>query len=76
MIGTTGEGATRLRQDPEEPLPLRQLILLNRDEDIRGWFLTNNGHDPRDLMVVESHPEDGEDQDESPDPPNRRHAFS
>ena len=36
LIGVTGEGATRLRQDPEEPLPLRQLILLNRDDDIRA----------------------------------------
>jgi len=36
LIGATGEGATRLRQDPEEPLPLRQLILLNRDDDIRA----------------------------------------
>jgi len=36
LIGATGTGATRLRQDPEEPLPLRQLIFLNRDDDIRA----------------------------------------
>jgi len=34
LIGAPGEGATRLRQDPEEPLPLGQLIFLNRDDDI------------------------------------------
>ena len=74
-IGAMGEGATRLRQDPEEPLPLRQLIFLNRDDDIRAWFLANNGHDPLDLMVLESRPEDGEDPDETPEPPDGRHPF-
>jgi len=75
LIGATGEGATRLRQDPEQPLPLRQLIFLNRDDDIRAWFLANNSHDPLDLMVLESGPEDGEDPDETPEPRDRRHPF-
>jgi len=73
LIGATGEGATRLRQDPEEPLSLRQLIFLNRDDDICVWFLANNGHDPLDLMVHESRPEDGEDPDETSEPTDRRH---
>jgi len=76
LIGATGEGAARLRQDPEDPLPLRQLIFLNRDDDIRVWFLTNSGQDPLDLMVIESRPEDGEDLDETPEPPNARYPFS
>jgi len=75
LIGATGEGATRLRQDPEEPLPLRQLIFLNRDDDIRAWLLANKGHDPLDLLVLESRPEDGDDLDETPEPPNGRYAF-
>jgi len=75
LIGATGEGATRLRQDPEEPPPLRQLIFLNRDDDIRAWFLANNGHDPLDLMVLKSRPEDGEDPAETPEPPDGRHPF-
>jgi len=75
LIGATGEGATRLRQDSEEPLPLRQLIFLNRDDDIHAWFLANNGHDPLDLMVLESRPEDGEDPDETPEPPDGRYPF-
>jgi len=29
LIGATGEGAARLCQDPEDHLPLRQLIFLN-----------------------------------------------
>jgi len=76
LIGATGEGAARLRQDPEDPIPLRQLIFLNRDDDIRVWFLTNSGQDPLDLMVIESRPEDGEDLDETPEPPNGRYPFS
>ena len=75
LIGATGEGATRVRQDPEEPLPLHQLIFLNRDDDIHAWFLANNGHDPLDLMVLESRPEDREEPDETPKPPNGRHPF-
>jgi len=75
LIGATGEGATRLRQDPEDPLPLHRLIFLNSDDDIRAWFLTNNGHDLLDLMVLESRPEDEEDPDETPEPPDRRHTF-
>jgi len=76
LIGATGEHAARLRQDPEDPLPLRQLIFLNRDDDIRVWFLTNSGQDPLTLMVIESRLEDGEDLDETPDPPNGRYRFS
>jgi len=74
LIGATGEGAARLRQDPKDPLPLHQLIFLNRDDDIRVWFLTTSGKDPLDLMVIESRPEDGEDLDETPKPPNGRYV--
>ena len=75
LISATGEGATRLRQDPEEPLPLRQLIFLNRDDDIRAWLLANNGHDPLALLVLESRAEDGDQLDETPKPPNGRYPF-
>ena len=53
LIGVMGEGATRLCQYPEEPLPLRQLIFLNRDDHIRAWLHANNGHGPLDLLVLE-----------------------
>jgi len=75
LIGATDEGAARIRQDPEDPLPLRQLIFLNRDDDIRVWFLTNSGQDPLNLMGIESRPEDGEDLDETPEPANGRYPF-
>jgi len=75
LIGATGECAARLRQDTDDPLPLRQLIFQNRDDDIRVWFLTNSGQVPLDLMVIESRPEDGKDLDETPEPPNGRYPF-
>jgi len=69
------EGAARLRQDPQDPLALRQLIFLTRVDDIRVWFLTNSGQDPLDLMVIESQPEEGEDLDETPEASNGRYPF-
>jgi len=42
---------------PDDPLPLSQLIILNRHNDIPAWLLANNGDDPVDLMVLESRPE-------------------
>jgi len=68
-------GAARLRQDPKDPLPLRQLIFLNQDDDIRVWFLTNSGPDLQDLIVIESQPEDGAGLDETPVPPTGRYPF-
>jgi hypothetical protein len=75
LIGATGEGAARLSRAPEEPLPLRQLIFLYRDDDIRAWLLANNGKDPLDLMVLESRPDQGEDGDQTPEPANGRYPF-
>jgi len=64
-----------LCQKPDDPLPLRQLIFLNRNDDIRMWFLANKGHDPLDLMVLESRREDAEDLDETPEPHNERYPL-
>jgi len=64
-----------LRLKPDDPLPLHQLIFLNRNDDIRAWFFANKGDDPLDLMVLESRREDGEDLDETPEPPNGRYPF-
>jgi len=75
LIGATGQGAAMLRQKPDHTLPLHQLIFLNRNDDIRAWFLTNKGHDPLDLIVLESRREDGEDLDGTPEPPNARYLF-
>jgi len=76
LISATGKVSARLDQNPEDPLPLRVLIFLNRNDDIPGWFLVNNGHDPVDLMILESRHEDGEYLDEAPEPPNWRYSCS
>ena len=49
--------------------------MLNRDDDIRAWFLTNSGQDPLDLRVLESRPKEGEDLDETPEPASGRYPF-
>jgi hypothetical protein len=74
LIGATGEGAVGLRQAPEQPLPLRHLIFLNSDDDIRVWLLANNGYEPLDLLVVE--PRSIRDAgDQTPEPPNGMYPF-
>jgi len=75
LIGATGEGAAMLRPKPDDPIPLRQLILLNRNDNIRPWFLANKGHNPLDLMVLESHGEAREDLDETLETTNGRYLL-
>ena len=61
LIGATGEGAVRLRQEPQKPLPRRQLIFLHSNNDILAWLLANHGQDPLNLLVVESRRKNRED---------------
>ena len=75
VIGATGEGALSLRQKPEKPLPLRQLIFLYTNNDILAWLLANHGQDPLDLLVVESRHDDEEDGAQTPEPANGRYPF-
>jgi len=75
LIVATAETAARLRQDPEDRLPRRQLIFLNHDDDIRFWFLPNSGLDLLDPMVIQSRPKEGEALDETPEPPNGRYQW-
>jgi len=62
-----------LPQKLEDLLPLWQLILLNRNNNICEWFLTNTGQDPLYHMVLVSRHEDGAGLDEAPEPPNGRY---
>jgi len=75
LIGATGEGAVRLRQEPEKPLPLRQLIFLHSNNDILAWLLANHGQDPLDLLVVESRRKNREDEVQTPKPAKGRYPF-
>jgi len=71
----SGQGATRLRQDPAESLLLCELIFATRDDDICESFLANNGHHPLDLLVLESYSEDRETPDETKEAPNKKEPF-
>ena len=75
LIGATGLGASALRGQPSEPLPLSELIFLYNDDDIRVWLLTNPGKDPLDLLVLEARQGQEEDRDETPTPASGGHPF-
>jgi len=60
LIGATGQGASALRRQPLDPLPLSELIFLYTDDDIRVWLLASPGKDPLDLLVLESRQDLGE----------------
>ena len=57
LIGVTGDGSCTLRLLPAAPLPLRDVIFLNEDDNIRAWLLANDGRHPLDLMVLVSRPD-------------------
>jgi hypothetical protein len=75
LLGATGEGARLLRRAPSDPLPLRELIFLREDEDIRAWLLANDGKHPLDLMVLEPRLGEGEGRDQTPAPAHGRYPF-
>jgi len=75
LIGAPGEGAVRLRQEPEKPLPLRQLIFLNSNTDILAWLLANHGQDPLYVLVVESGRKNRDDRAQTPEPAKGRDLF-
>jgi len=75
LIGATGEGAVRLRQDPEKPLPLGQLIFLHSNNDILASLLANHGQDPLDHLLVESRSKNREDRAQTPEPAKGSYPF-
>ena len=75
MIGATGEGALSLRQEPEKPHPLRQMIFHNINNDIRAWLLANHGQDLLHLLLVESRHNDEENGALKPQPAYGRYPF-
>ena len=75
LIGATREGSNTLSLDPTAPLPLRDLIFLHKDDDLRAWFLPNDGKHPLDLIVLESRLEEAGDDRSTPEPVGGRHPF-
>jgi len=75
LMGATGEGAVRLRQEPEKLLLLRQLIFLHSNNDILAWLLANHGPDPLHLLVVESRHKNTKDRAQTPETAKGRYPF-
>jgi len=78
LIGATGESAVRLRQEPEKPSPLQQLIFLHSNNDILAWLLANYGQAPLDLLGVESRRKNRqkrENRAQTPEPAKGRYLF-
>ena len=76
LIRATGQGASSLRWQPSDPLPLSELIFLYKDDDIRAWLLTNPGKDPLDLLVLEARLGQDRNRNVTPAPASGRYPFS
>jgi len=55
-----------LRNDPDEPLPLGEMVALLSDRDVRIWWSTNTLNEPIDLLLY-GHRQTA-DEDETPSP--------
>ena len=75
LTGASGDGSCSLRLSPATPLPPRDLIFLNEDNNIHAWLLANDGRHPLDLMVLESGPDLGEDGRPTPEPADGRYRY-
>jgi len=61
LIGTTRQG-TRLQQDdPEEPLPLAEMIRITNSRLVRTWWSLNQPSEPMDLLFCCHRRNDTED---------------
>ena len=50
LIGATREGTHLLRSDPDEPLPLAEMVPIESDRDVRIWWSVNTLGEPMDLL--------------------------
>ena len=57
LSGVTGDGSCALRLSPAAPLPLRDLLFLNENDDIRACLHANDGRHPLYLMLPEWRPD-------------------
>lgn len=59
LVGATGRGTRLLLDDPEEPLPLSEMITLRNNRHVRIWWSMNPPNEPMDLLFC-AHRTDGE----------------
>jgi len=75
LIGATHEGSNALSLDRTATLPLRDLIYLHKDDDLRAWLLAHDGKHPHNLLVLELHLGEAGDDRSTPEPVGGRHPF-
>ena len=60
LVGATKQGTGLLHEDPEQPLPLAEMIPISTDVDVRTWWAMNTQSDPMDMLFY-GHRTQGED---------------
>ena len=60
LVGVTKQGTGLLREDPEQPLPLAEMISISTDTHVRTWWAMNTQSEPIDLLFYGHRPQ-GED---------------
>ena len=60
LVGATKQGTGLLHEDPEQPLPLAEMIPISTDAHIRTWWAMNTQSEPMDLLFY-GHRTQGED---------------
>ena len=66
LVAATREGTRMLQHDPDEPLPLGEMVPLLSDQDVRIWWSTNTVNEPMDPRFY-GHCQTA-DEDETPSP--------
>ena len=66
LVGATRDGTRMLRNDPDEPLPLGEMVPLLSDRDVGIWWSTNTLNEPMDLLSYGHRQTADEDETASP----------
>jgi len=59
-VGATKQGTGLLHEDPEQPLPLAEMIPISTDVPVRTWWAMNTQSEPMDMLFY-GHRTQGED---------------
>ena len=60
LVGATKQGTGLLHEDPEQPLPLGEMIPISTDIHVRTWWAMNRQSEPMDMFFY-GHRTQGED---------------
>ena len=60
LVGATKQGTGLLHEDPEQPLPLAEMIPFSTDVHVRTWWARNTQSEPMDMLFY-GHRTQGED---------------